>query len=167
VEAYFGQLVAAVNREVAAHERVVRFAVLERDFDPERELTAKGSYRRKEIERSFAPLIDSLYRSDAIELPCGSVRARLPRWFYRDLSPFERRRRAPAPSRAIRRCSRRAARGGLVRAAICCTASMGDVRPGRWHASRCLGGNAALRARPVRTAGRPRAHRPQVRAVPW
>ncbi len=82
VEAYFSQIVAVVNHEVAPYERVVRFALLERDFDPERELTPKGSYRRKEIERAFAPVIESLYRSDAVELACGAWRARLPRWFY-------------------------------------------------------------------------------------
>ncbi len=89
VEAYFGQIVAVVNGDVAAHERVVRFALLERDFDPERELTPKGSYRRKEIERGFAAVIDSLYRSDAAEIPCGRLRVRVPRWFYRDLGLLE------------------------------------------------------------------------------
>jgi long-chain acyl-CoA synthetase len=88
-EAYFSQLVAAVNRDVATPERVVRFALLDRDFDPERELTPKGTYRRKEIERAFAPVIDSLYRTDAVEIPCGGVRVRLPRWVVRDLGLLE------------------------------------------------------------------------------
>ena len=88
-EAYFSQLVAAVNRDVATPERVVRFALLDRDFDPERELTPKGTYRRKEIERAFATVVDSLYRSDAVEIPCGRVRARLPRWVFRDLGLLE------------------------------------------------------------------------------
>ena len=88
-EAYFSQLVAAVNRDVATPERVVRFALLDRDFDPERELTPKGTYRRKEIERAFATVVDSLYRSDAVEILCGRVRARLPRWVFRDLGLLE------------------------------------------------------------------------------
>ena len=88
-EAYFSQLVAAVNRDVATPERVVRFALLDRDFDPERELTPKGTYRRKEIERAFAPVIDSLYRNDAAEIACGAVRVRLPRWVVRDLGLLE------------------------------------------------------------------------------
>lgn len=106
LEAYFGQLVAAVNRELAAHERVVRFALLERDFDPERELTPKHTYRRKEIERSFAALIDSLYRSDAVDLACGAVRVRLPRWFYRDLSLLETDIAAEAEALVERRSGR-------------------------------------------------------------
>ena len=89
VDAYFGQIVAVVNRDVAPCERVVRFALLERDFEPERELTPKGSYRRKEIEHAFAPVIDALYRSDAVAVPCGALRARLPRWLVRDLGLLE------------------------------------------------------------------------------
>jgi long-subunit acyl-CoA synthetase (AMP-forming) len=88
-EAYFSQLVGAVNRAVASPERVVRFALLDRDFDPERELTPKGTYRRREIARSFAAVIDGLYRSDAVEIGCGPLRARLPRWFLRDLGLLE------------------------------------------------------------------------------
>jgi long-chain acyl-CoA synthetase len=88
-DAYFGQIVAAVNRDVAPPERVVSFALLERDFDPERELTPKGSFRRKEIERAFAPVIESLYRKDAVEIACGELRARLPRWLHRDLGLLE------------------------------------------------------------------------------
>jgi long-subunit acyl-CoA synthetase (AMP-forming) len=89
VDAYFRQIVAAVNREVAPPERVVSFALLDRDFDPERELTPKGSFRRKEIEKAFAPVIDALYRNDAVEIACGGVRARLPRWLHRDLGVLE------------------------------------------------------------------------------
>jgi long-chain acyl-CoA synthetase len=89
VDAYFRQIVAAVNREVAPPERVVSFALLERDFDPEREMTPKGSLRRKEIEKAFAPVIEALYRGDAVEIPCPGVRARLPRWFHRDLGVLE------------------------------------------------------------------------------
>jgi long-subunit acyl-CoA synthetase (AMP-forming) len=88
-EAYFSQLVAAVNRDVAAPERVVRFALLDRDFDPERELTPKGTYRRREIERGFAAVVDSLFRSDSVEIRCGRFRARLPRWLFRDLALLE------------------------------------------------------------------------------
>jgi hypothetical protein len=67
----------------------VSFALLERDFDPERELTPKGSFRRKEIERAFAPVVESLYRKDAVEIACGGLRARLPRWLHRDLGLLE------------------------------------------------------------------------------
>jgi long-chain acyl-CoA synthetase len=88
-DAYFRQIVAAVNRDVATPERVVSFALLERDLDPERELTPKGTFRRKEIEKAFAPIIESLYRKDAVELACGQLRARLPRWLHRDLGLLE------------------------------------------------------------------------------
>jgi long-subunit acyl-CoA synthetase (AMP-forming) len=89
VDSYFDRIVAAVNGEVAPHERVVRYALLARDFEPERELTPKGSYRRREIERAFAPVISELYRSGTVELRCGPLRVRLPRWFVRDLGLLE------------------------------------------------------------------------------
>jgi len=89
VESYFGQIVAAVNRDVVPAERVVSFALLERDFEPERELTPKGSYRRREIEKSFAAVVEGLYRGSAVELACGALRARVPRWLFRDQGLLE------------------------------------------------------------------------------
>ncbi len=89
VDSYFDRIVAAVNGEVAPHERVVRYALLARDFEPEHELTPKGSYRRRDIERAFAPVISELYRSDAVLVSCGPLRVRLPRWFVRDLGLLE------------------------------------------------------------------------------
>ena len=106
VDAYFRQIVAAVNREVSPPERVVSFALLDRDFDPRTELTPKGSYRRKEIARAFAPVIESLYRGDALEIACDGVVARLPRWFHRDLGVLEADV-APAPGGLVERRSGR------------------------------------------------------------
>jgi GNAT superfamily N-acetyltransferase len=89
VDAYFRQIVAAVNHDVSPPERVVSFALVERDFDPVRELTPKGSFRRKEIERAFASTIESLYRADKVELRAGSLRVLVPRWLHRDLELLE------------------------------------------------------------------------------
>lgn len=83
---YLARVVASANAGLAPYERVVRFAVLDRDFAAERgELTPKGSYRRKAIEASFAPVLESLYRSSHVELEAGGVAVRIPRWFFRDL----------------------------------------------------------------------------------
>jgi len=87
---YLGQIVRSVNVALAPYERVVRFAVLERDFDVERnELTPKGSPRRKVITEHFAAVIDNLYRSNQVELTVDGLRLRIPRWFYRDLALLE------------------------------------------------------------------------------
>jgi long-chain acyl-CoA synthetase len=87
---YFRQIIAAANEDLAPYERVVNFALLERDFDAQRgELTAKGSYRRKAIEEHFAAAIESLYQRPWVELSVASVPVRVPRWFYRDLGILE------------------------------------------------------------------------------
>ncbi len=87
---YFHQIVAAANESLAPYERVVNYALLERDFDPARgELTPKGSYRRKRIEENFAGTIEALYRQPWVELPLDGVRVRVPRWFFRDLGILE------------------------------------------------------------------------------
>lgn len=88
--AYFGRIVHAANADLLSYERVVNFAVLDRDFAAGRgELTAKGSYRRKAIEENFAAVIDDLYRSDAVVLALDGVRLRVPRWLIRDLGILE------------------------------------------------------------------------------
>lgn len=87
---YLGQIVASVNSGLAPYERVVRFAVLDRDFDLERdELTPKGTFRRKVIEANFAEVIEKLYASNYVELPADTLRVRIPRWCFRDLGVLE------------------------------------------------------------------------------
>ncbi|MGK2860184.1 MAG: GNAT family N-acetyltransferase [Thermoanaerobaculia bacterium] len=86
---YLGQIVASANSGLAPYERVVRFAVLERDFDPEQELTPKGSFRRKVIEANFSDVIEKLYASNHVDLSVGPLRVRVPRWFFRDLGILE------------------------------------------------------------------------------
>ncbi len=87
---YLRQIVAAANADLAPYERIVNFAVLERDFDAGRgELTPKGTYRRKAIEAGFAEVIESLYLGNAVELRCGAWRVRVPRWLFRELGLLE------------------------------------------------------------------------------
>ena len=87
---YFHQIVTAANSDLASFERVVNFAVLDRDFDVEHgELTPKGSFRRKAIEDNFKEEIAALYQSDRVELVWGEYRVLIPRWFYRDVGILE------------------------------------------------------------------------------
>ncbi|MFZ1918508.1 MAG: AMP-binding protein, partial [Terriglobales bacterium] len=87
---YLAQIVGSVNAGLAPYERVVRFAVLDRDFDVERgELTQKGSLRRKVIADHFADVIETLYRSNHVELEVSGLSVRIPRWFFRDLAVLE------------------------------------------------------------------------------
>jgi len=79
-----------VNVELAPYERVVNFALVDRDFSLEEgELTSKATLRRKVIEEHFRTVIDELYRGTHVELPVDGLRVRIPRWFFRDLAGLE------------------------------------------------------------------------------
>ncbi len=87
---YFHQIVQTANKGVAPYERVVNFCVLDRHFSEEKkELTPKGSFNRKNIERNFAETIKKLYQSDKISFFVDDLEIRIPRWFYRDLGILE------------------------------------------------------------------------------
>ncbi|MCP4706567.1 MAG: GNAT family N-acetyltransferase, partial [candidate division Zixibacteria bacterium] len=87
---YFHQIVSSANKDLAAYERVVNFAVVDRDFTVEKnELTPKGSLKRKNIEKNFQEIVNELYKSKFIELKFNKWEIKLPRWFYRDLSILE------------------------------------------------------------------------------
>ncbi len=87
---YFQRLITQANLDLAPYERVVGFALLDRDFDAEQgELTPKDSYRRKQITRNFAPVVEDLYRSDRRELTWQGHEVIMPRWVLRDLSALE------------------------------------------------------------------------------
>ncbi len=89
-QSYFKRIVAEANLDLAPHERVVGFAVLDRDFSLEMgELTPKGSYRRKAIEESFHDVLLSLYRGNAVHLSANGLRVRVPRWLHRDVGILE------------------------------------------------------------------------------
>jgi long-chain acyl-CoA synthetase len=90
VRAYYHQIVMAANQDVAPYERVINFALLDRDFDVERgELTPKGSYNRKTIEANFKEAIATLYISNVVKINTGDFTIVIPKWFFRDLGILE------------------------------------------------------------------------------
>ncbi len=87
---YFHQIVTTANASLAPYERVINFAVIDRDFSIEQnELTAKGSYKRKTIEKNFSSLIKTLYKTNHISFYVDDYEIIVPRWFYRDISVLE------------------------------------------------------------------------------
>ncbi|SER59960.1 long-chain acyl-CoA synthetase [Lentzea xinjiangensis] len=61
-EAEVGTAIDAVNAQLARHETIKRFAVLEHDFSVEDGLlTASMKPRRREIEKRYADVLDGLY----------------------------------------------------------------------------------------------------------
>ncbi len=90
IEEYFGQIINAANKDVAPYERVVNFAILDREFSLEKgELTPKGSFNRKVIEKNFSHIIEKLYTSNTLILKNKQIKLIIPRWFVRDLGILE------------------------------------------------------------------------------
>ncbi|MCU0233857.1 MAG: AMP-binding protein, partial [Thermoanaerobaculales bacterium] len=84
LKGHFRSLVVSANSFLAPFERIVDFAVIERDFDAALgELTPKGTYRRKAIERSFAEEIRLLYRRRTLVV--GGASVAVPNWLFQAL----------------------------------------------------------------------------------
>ncbi len=83
-KAHFRSLVVTANSFLAPFERIVDFAVIDREFDPARdELTPKGTYRRRVIERNFADVIRLLYRRTTVTV--GGAPITFPNWLFQAL----------------------------------------------------------------------------------
>ena len=81
---HFRSLVASVNKFVAPFERIVDFAIIDRDLDDEEgELTPKGTPRRKVVVDNFADTIEGLYRR--VRLNVGGVDLTIPNWLFQSL----------------------------------------------------------------------------------
>ncbi len=90
INEYFHQITMSANLDVAPYERVVNFSLLPRNFSGEKgELTPKGSFNRKSIEKNFSELIETLYISNIVTIKTGDLVVTIPRWFYRDLGILE------------------------------------------------------------------------------
>ncbi len=78
---YFRSLVVLANGFVAPFERIVDFAVIDRDFSAgEGERTAKGTYKRRVIEQNFAEIIGGLYHRSSVQV--GGAEIVFPNWFF-------------------------------------------------------------------------------------
>ncbi len=81
---HFRSLVVSVNKFVAPFERVVDFAIIDRDLDADKgELTPKGTPRRQVVVENFADVIETLYRRAYIHV--GGVDLTLPNWLFQTL----------------------------------------------------------------------------------
>jgi len=81
---HFRSLVVSVNRFLARYERIVDFALMDRDLDPARgELTPKGTPRRKTVEHNFADVIAGLYHRTTVH--AGGIELVVPNWLFQIL----------------------------------------------------------------------------------
>ncbi|MBD3160992.1 MAG: GNAT family N-acetyltransferase [Candidatus Eisenbacteria bacterium] len=82
---YISSYVVSVNRFLSPFERVVNFDLLPRFFREDRgELTPKGTFVRKVVERNFADRIDALYARPYVTVRVGAIDVRVPSWLLRE-----------------------------------------------------------------------------------
>ncbi|HED09447.1 MAG TPA: GNAT family N-acetyltransferase [Caldithrix abyssi] len=82
---YFASVVVTVNNFLAPFERIVDFREIERPFsEAEGELTPKGTYKRRVIEKHFDAVINEMYHKNYISEQCCGYEIRLPNWFLRE-----------------------------------------------------------------------------------
>jgi long-chain acyl-CoA synthetase len=90
LKSYFGTLVSEVNRTLSPFERIVKFIIIDRNFDEHKgELTSKGTFKRKVIESNFKNIIDKLYAKSSIEFNCFDKKILLPIWALKDIGITE------------------------------------------------------------------------------
>lgn len=88
---YFSTIIVTVNNFLAPFERIVDFRLTHRPFNEDfNELTPKGTYKRRNIEKNFDELIQSMYRKDHLELSVKKYKVKVPNWFLREKGALSR-----------------------------------------------------------------------------
>jgi long-subunit acyl-CoA synthetase (AMP-forming)/N-acetylglutamate synthase-like GNAT family acetyltransferase len=83
-QSHFSSIVVSVNKFLAPFERIVDFAIIDRDLDADRgELTPKGTPRRKTVEENFRDVIRLLYRRTVLRV--GGLDVSIPNWLFQSL----------------------------------------------------------------------------------
>ncbi len=84
ISEYFSSLIQSVNSFLAQHERIVNYALIERNFSADKnELTLKKTYKRKIILKNFDKYIAPLYEKDYHSLIVDGNEIRIPKWLLR------------------------------------------------------------------------------------
>jgi long-subunit acyl-CoA synthetase (AMP-forming)/GNAT superfamily N-acetyltransferase len=84
-EVYFRSLVQSVNSFLVPYERIVNFALVDRDFSLELgERTQKKTYKRNQILKNFKTLIEPMYEIDYVLLIHLDKEIRIPKWLLRE-----------------------------------------------------------------------------------
>ncbi|HEX9252030.1 MAG TPA: GNAT family N-acetyltransferase [Ignavibacteriaceae bacterium] len=88
---YISTLIVSVNNFLAPFERILDFRIITRAFDDANgELTPKGTYKRRVIEKNFDDLIRSMYIKDHLSLVLDKYEIKIPNWFLREKGALSR-----------------------------------------------------------------------------
>ena len=84
VQEYYSSLLQSVNSFLASYERIVNFAIIDRNFSAEYgELTPKNTYKRKTILNNFNKFISPMYKRDYNSYLYETNEVRIPKWLLR------------------------------------------------------------------------------------
>ncbi len=90
LKSYFGTLISTVNKNLNTYERIVKYEILDRNFDEKKgELTPKGTFKRKIIESNFRKTIEGLYAKSNLKFEINGLKISIPIWALKDLGATE------------------------------------------------------------------------------
>tara|TARA_B100001250_G_C19814758_1_gene797721 strand:+ start:1321 stop:5919 length:4599 start_codon:yes stop_codon:yes gene_type:complete len=82
----YSSIILSVNSFLSPFERIVNYVIINRDFSAEKgELTAKGTFNRKNVLKNFLNIIEPLYEKNYVALHSGSKEIRIPNWLLREI----------------------------------------------------------------------------------
>ena len=85
IREFFSAMLVSVNSFLSPFERIVNFAVIDRDFSIDKgDLTQKGTFNRKNILKKFSDIIEPMYARDYVSLYSGTKEIRFPNWLVRE-----------------------------------------------------------------------------------
>lgn len=91
LQSYFSTVVVAVNNFLASFERIVDFRLINKGFSEAKgELTPKGTYKRRVIEKNYDGIISQMYTQNYITLRWCEQEIRVPNWFLREKGCLKR-----------------------------------------------------------------------------
>jgi long-subunit acyl-CoA synthetase (AMP-forming) len=81
----FSAMLVSVNSFLSPFERIVNFAIIDRDFSIDKgDLTQKGTFNRKNILKNFSETIEPMYTRNYVSLYSGTKEIRFPNWLVRE-----------------------------------------------------------------------------------
>ncbi len=84
LQEYYSTLLQSVNSFLASYERIVNFAIIDRNFRAELgELTPKKTFKRKVILNNFNKYISPMYEKDYNSFLYETNEVRIPKWLLR------------------------------------------------------------------------------------
>ncbi len=88
---YFASTVVSVNKFLSPFERIVDFRLTDRPFSSQYdELTPKGTYKRRIIEKNFQHLIEQMYVKPHTQIQINGLEVWMPNWFLREKGSLSR-----------------------------------------------------------------------------